>query len=54
MDTLKMIIDKGPEIVSAVTLIFSGLTALFLIIPGDQPEKTFAAISKFLSKFSKK
>lgn len=54
MDTLKTIIDKAPEIISAVSLILSGLIAIALVIPGDQPEKTLQGISDFLKKFSRK
>lgn len=41
-------------LISAIMAVVSALTALFLIIPGEQPEKTFQAIADFLAKFSKK
>jgi hypothetical protein len=54
METLKLIIDKAPEIIGAVSIVLSGLAALFMVIPGEQPEKTFKAIGDFLAKFSRK
>jgi hypothetical protein len=43
----------GPFI-AAIVGVLSALIALFLIIPGDQPEKSLQGIVEFLKKFSLK
>lgn len=42
------------ELITAIVAVLTALIALFLIIPGDQPEKTIKIIADFLAKFSKK
>ena len=54
LDIVKFLIEVGPQILSAVIGVLSALIALFLLIPGDQPEKALRAAVEFLSKFSKK
>jgi hypothetical protein len=49
-----LLVAHGPEIVSAVVAILSGIIAISLLIPGEQPEKTLKAVVAFLSKFSRK
>jgi hypothetical protein len=39
---------------SAVDAVLLALIALFLLIPGDQPEKALRAVADFVEKFSKK
>ena len=54
---LAFILGIGDNIgiyVTAALSLLTGLTAIFLLIPGKQPEKTFNAIAAFLEKFSKK
>ena len=46
--------EHGAEVVSAVIAMLSGLIAVFMLIPGDEPEATLQKIVDFLSKFSKK
>ena len=41
-------------IIAALVALFSGVIAVALLIPGEQPEKTLQGIVDFLSKFSKK
>ena len=41
-------------IIAAVMALLTGIIAVALLIPGEQPEKTLQAIVDFLSKFSKK
>ena len=41
-------------IIAAVMALLTGIIAVELLIPGEQPEKTLQAIVDFLSKFSKK
>jgi hypothetical protein len=44
----------GPELVSAIVALLSGVIAIALIIPGEQPEKALQGVVEFLKKFSKK
>jgi hypothetical protein len=39
---------------SAVDAVVLALIALFLLIPGDQPEKALRGVADFIEKFSKK
>lgn len=51
---LKMVIEKGPEALGYVSAACLALAALFMMIPGEQPEKALKGIADFVSKFSKK
>ena len=51
---IKMIIEMGPAIISAVVALLSGVIAVALLIPGEQPEKALQGVVAWLSKFSKK
>lgn len=44
----------GPDILGAVSALLSGVIAITLLIPGEQPEKALQAAVDFLKKFSKK
>lgn len=48
------LVAHGPEIVSAVAALLSGVIAVSLLIPGEQPEKALKSVVAFLEKFSKK
>lgn len=41
-------------ILAAVTALISGLIAVAMLIPGEQPEKALKAVVAFIEKFSKK
>lgn len=47
-------VAHGPEIVSAIIALLSGVIAVSLIIPGEQPEKALQKVVDFLKKFSAK
>jgi len=47
-------VSAGPEIVSALVALLSGVIAIALLIPGEQPEKALQGVVDFLKKFSKK
>ena len=51
---IKFILDHFQDILTAIVGLLSALTIVFLLIPGEQPEKTFRAIADFLEKFSMK
>lgn len=53
-DALAFIAQNYQPILASILGILSGLIAIFLLIPGDQPEKALQGIVDFLSKFSKK
>lgn len=44
----------GPDILGAVSALLSGVIAISLLIPGEQPEKALQSAVDFLKKFSKK
>ena len=50
----KWILENGPALLMAISAVLSALIAVFMIIPGEQPEKTLQAIVDFLAKFSRK
>ncbi len=48
---------KGTDwlsLIGATVTVLSALAALFALIPGEQPEKTFRKLAEMLSKFSRK
>lgn len=54
IEVLKLVVEKGPEVISAVVALLSGAIAIALLIPGDQPEKALQNIVNLLTKISKK
>lgn len=54
IELIKLVVEKGPEIIAAVMALLTGIIAVALLIPGDQPEKALKAVVEFLAKFSKK
>jgi hypothetical protein len=54
MHVLQMIIEKGPMVLSALVGVLTALIGLFMLIPGEQPEKAMKSIVDFLAKFSRK
>jgi len=54
LEIVNWIFANGPHFISALVAVLSALVALFLLIPGDQPEKALKGIADFLAKFSKK
>lgn len=54
LEILQWAIANGPNLVTAIVAVISALIALFLLIPGDQPEKTLQSVVDFLKKFSLK
>ena len=54
MDKVILVLNMLPEILNAVVAVLIALAALFMFIPGEQPEKSIHKIADFLAKFSKK
>lgn len=54
LEAAKFAIEHGPEIVAAIVAILSGVIAIAMLIPGEQPEKALLGVVKFLEKFSAK
>lgn len=54
MRILGLIVEHGPAIISALVSVLSALVALFMLIPGEQPEKALQGIVDFVAKFSRK
>lgn len=51
---MENIFELANKVMGAIGLILTGLTMIFLLVPGEQPEKTFQKISDLLAKFSRK
>lgn len=51
---LMNIFGQVQEVAGALILICTGVIAIAMIIPGEQPEKSLNAVVEFLKKFSKK
>ena len=51
---LAYITTNGPALLGALTACLVALSALFMLIPGDQPEKALQGLADFLKKFSAK
>lgn len=54
LEIAKFIIQHGPEIVSAIVAVLSGVIAIALLIPGEQPEKALKKVVALLEKVSAK
>jgi hypothetical protein len=54
IEIVKMLVEQGPLFIAAINAVLVALVALFLLIPGDQPEKALKGAADFLAKFSKK
>lgn len=48
------VLTFGPELISALVLILTGVAGVAMMVPGDEPEKTLKAIAEWLAKFSRK
>ena len=61
MDFVLGLLDKGPELMTAAlvvlgafTTLLTALIGLFMLIPGEQPEKALQAFVNLLKPFSNK
>lgn len=54
MSVFTFVVEHFQEILNAVLAILTGVIAVSLIVPGDQPEKALRSVADFLSKFSRK
>ena len=50
---LQFILEHGLQLLGAVAGVCSALVALFLLIPGEQPEKFLQSVVDFLARFSR-
>jgi hypothetical protein len=48
------VVEHGHEVASALVGILTGLIGIFMLVPGDEPERTLQKIVDVLAKFSKK
>lgn len=48
------IVAHYQDVITSVSAVCTALVALFMLIPGDQPEKFLQGVVDFLSKFSRK
>jgi len=54
MEVITWILENWAGLVTALVGVFSALIAFFMIIPGEEPEKTLQKIVDFISSFSRK
>lgn len=54
LDLLAWFYANYAALIGAAVVAINALIALFMIIPGEQPEKALKAVVEFLSKFSRK
>ena len=54
MEKLLGLLGKLPEILAYTSAATAALIALFLVIPGEQPEKALKKFADLLAKFSNK
>jgi len=50
MEILNYIMSNGPAMVASLVALVSALIAVFMFIPGEQPEKTLKKILEVLNK----
>jgi hypothetical protein len=48
------IVNNSRAIVGGVVAVLTGIIAICMVVPGDQPEKFLQGIVDFISKFSNK
>jgi hypothetical protein len=48
------IVSEGPTLLGALIAALTAIIALFMLIPGEQPEKALKKAVEFLSKYSRK
>ena len=54
MEEVMVVIGKLPEYVVAVNGVLVALIALFVLIPGEQPEKALQKVVDVIKKISRK
>jgi len=54
LDSVKWVVENGPKVVMSLDAVLLALVALFMLVPGEQPEKAIKSVADFLAKFSKK
>ena len=54
IDQIIDIIQKLPQYLVLINAALTALIALFMVIPGEQPEKFLQQLVDFISKYSKK
>ena len=53
-EIVQWVIVFGPQALELLIAVMMAMIALFMVIPGEQPEKAMQAIVDFLKKFSRK
>jgi hypothetical protein len=53
MDLL-ILVSKVQEVAGFLVMVLVGLIGLFMLIPGEEPEKTLGKILEVIKRFSKK
>ena len=53
-DVIQWILVNYQVVISSLIAILAAITAVAMVIPGEQPEKFLQGVVDFLAKFSKK
>lgn len=54
IELMNWILANGGALLAGVTMVLSGVIAIAMMIPGEQPEKALQKILDFISKLSNK
>lgn len=54
MEQIVQILQQAPVYIAALIGVLTALIGLFMLVPGEQPEKAMQSVVDFLAKFSKK
>ena len=50
----KWLMENGPALLMALSGLLSALIGVFMLIPGEQPEKALRGVVEFIARFSRK
>lgn len=53
-EIIAWVMSHGLEVIGAVVMVLNALIAVFMIVPGSEPEATLQKVVDFIAKFSKK
>lgn len=54
LPVLNWIVSNGPVVLGYIGAALTALIGIFMMVPGDAPEKQLKSVADFIAKFSKK
>ena len=54
MEIVNWVVANWATVLGGVSAVLTGVIAIAMVIPGEQPEKFLQGVVNFLTKFSKK